>query len=76
MLGSSKDGLFGQNITVHAETITELILERAGPVIVETFLLALMTFRQIPIICPARRANRKLLEAGRNSYLQTGPTPQ
>ena len=43
-------------ITIRAETITELILERAGPVILKTFLLQLKAFRVIPVICPARRA--------------------
>ena len=41
--------------TVRAEIITELILERAGPVIFKTFLLELIAFRLIPVICPARR---------------------
>ena len=36
--------------TVRAEIITELILERAGPVIFKTFLLALKAFRLIPVI--------------------------
>ena len=36
--------------------ITELILERAGPVVFKTFLLELMAFKLIPVICPARRA--------------------
>ena len=40
---------------VGAEIITELILERASPVIVETFLLVLIPFRLIPVVCPARR---------------------
>ena len=30
--------------------ITELILEKAGPVILKTFLLELVAFRQIPVI--------------------------
>ena len=42
--------------TVRAEIITELIPERAGPVIFKTFLLELIAFRLIPVICPARRA--------------------
>ena len=40
----------GTEITVRAEIITELILERAGPVIFKTFLLELMALRLIPII--------------------------
>ena len=35
-------------ITVRAEVITELILERAGPVIFKTLLLEIMAFRRIP----------------------------
>ena len=35
--------------------ITELSLERAGPVIFRTFALELIAFRLIPAICPARR---------------------
>ena len=42
--------------TVRAEIITELILERAGPVILKTLLLELIAFRPIPAICPARGA--------------------
>ena len=37
-------------ITVRAEIITELILERAGPVIFKTFLLELKAYRLIPVI--------------------------
>ena len=44
----------GQNTTVRAEIMTELILKRAGPVIFKTFLLELIAFRPIPVICPAR----------------------
>ena len=40
--------------TVRAEIITELILKRVGPVIFKTFLLELIAFRPIPVICPAR----------------------
>ena len=40
--------------TVCAEIITELIPERAGPVIFKTFLLELIAFGLIPVICPAR----------------------
>ena len=44
--------------TACAEIITELILKsilkRAGPVIFKTFLLELIAFRPIPVICPAR----------------------
>ena len=39
--------------TVRAEIIAELILKRAGPVIFKTFLLELIAFRPIPVICPA-----------------------
>ena len=42
--------------TVRAEIITELILERADPLIFKIFLLELRAFRLIPLICPARRA--------------------
>ena len=35
---------------------SELILERAGPVIFRISFLDLTAFRQIPVICPARRA--------------------
>ena len=42
-------------ITVRAEIITELILERAGSVTFKTFLLELVAFRLTPAICPARR---------------------
>ena len=42
-------------IPVRAEIITELILERVGPVIFKMFLLELITFRLLPVICPARR---------------------
>ena len=38
---------------VRAEIITELILKRAGPVIFKTFLLELIDFRPMPVICPA-----------------------
>ena len=40
--------------TVRAGIITELSLERAGPVIFKTFLLELIAFRPIPVNCPAR----------------------
>ena len=43
-------------VTVCAEIITELILERAGPVIFRTFLSELEPFRLIPVIFPVRRA--------------------
>ena len=44
----------GYNNTVRAEIITELIPERAGPVIFKTFLLELIAVRPIPAFCPAR----------------------
>ena len=40
--------------TVRAEIITKLILKRAGPVILKTFLLEAIALRPIPGICPAR----------------------
>ena len=46
--------------TVRAEMITELILKRAGPVIFKTFLLELIAFRPIPVICPARGVSLKI----------------
>ena len=42
--------------TVRAESITEFILERAGPAIFKTFSLELRAFRLIPVICPGRGA--------------------
>ena len=39
---------------VRAEIITEIILERVGPVVFKTSLLELIAFRLIPVICPAR----------------------
>ena len=57
---SGWDGLVGPpeslDNTVRAEIITELVPERLGPVIFNSFLLELITFRPIPAICPARRA--------------------
>ena len=41
-------------LQIQFEIITELILKRAGPVIFKTFLLELIAFRPIPVICPAR----------------------
>ena len=49
-----EDPLISRDFTVRAEIITELILKRAGPVIFKTFLLELIAFRSIPVICPAR----------------------
>ena len=43
-------------ITVRAKIITELIPERVGPVIFQSFFLELIAFRPIPVSCPARRA--------------------
>ena len=51
--------------TVGAKIITELIFKTAGPVIFETFLLELMAFRMIPVICPAKR------EQNLEIYLET-----
>ena len=42
--------------TVRAEIITELILERAGPIIFWIFYRKLKAFRLIPVIWPAIRA--------------------
>ena len=60
--------------TVRAEIITELIMKRAGPVIFKTFLLELIAFRPIPVICPARGVSLKI--TGNDNYFQTGPIPQ
>ena len=48
--------------TLRAEMVTELILERAGPVIFNTFLLELIAVAVglIPVICPARRAKTEI----------------
>ena len=51
---------FALDTTVRAEIITELILKRAGPVIFKTFLLELIAFRPIPVICPARGVKLKI----------------
>ena len=40
-------------------TITELILERAGPILFKTFSLKFIAFRLIPAMCPARQAKTK-----------------
>ena len=53
-LDTYQNALFECFYTVRAEIITELILKRAGPVIFKTFLLELIAFRPIPVICPAR----------------------
>ena len=42
--------------TVRAEIITKLILESAGPVISKTFSLEFISFRLIPVICPAGKS--------------------
>ena len=58
LLGTGKDCTWGvplpTKFTVSAKTITEFILERAGPVILMTFLLQLKAFRLVPATCPAR----------------------
>ena len=41
---------------VRAEIVTELIPERVGPIIFNSFLLELITFTPVPVICTARRA--------------------
>ena len=44
-------------ILVHSlstEIITEVFLERAGPIVLKTWLLELIAFRQIPVVDPAR----------------------
>ena len=43
-------------ITVRAKIIIELILERAGSVNLKTFILELIAFSLIPVICSAGRA--------------------
>ena len=53
--------------TVRAEIITELNLERAGPVIFKTFLLKIMAFRRIPVISCKKRKAWKWLEMIINS---------
>ena len=45
--------------TVRTEIITELILERADPVIFKTFLLEIIALALFPVICPARQAKPK-----------------
>ena len=45
---------------VCAEIITELILERAGPVIFETFLLEFIPVRLIPVICLQEEQSLKI----------------
>ena len=63
----------GDMHTVRTEIITELIQERAGPISFKTFLLKLIAFRLISVICPARRAKpEKLLEMIINS--RQGPS--
>ena len=49
-------------LTVRAASITELVLERLGPVIFNTVLVESIAFRVIPVTCPARGENRELLE--------------
>ena len=47
--------------TVRAKLITELMLERAGPIIFKALLPELIiALRLIPVICPARRASLKI----------------
>ena len=46
----------GVHFTARAEIITELILERAGPVMFKTCLQELIAFRLIPVVYSARRA--------------------
>ena len=43
-------------IHVRAETITEVILERAGPIMFKAFLLEFTAFRLIPVTCPVTGA--------------------
>ena len=54
--GKETDSRKKKKSTVHAETSSELILERAGLVIFKTALLELTAFRLIPAIYPVRRA--------------------
>ena len=49
-----------QQFTVRAEISTEFIVERAGPVIFETFLLEFIACRLIPVICLARKAEPEI----------------
>ena len=56
---SAEASFWNTSITVRAENITELILERAGPVVFKTFLLELKASRLIPVIflfCKKRKA--------------------
>ena len=46
--------------TGRAKTITESILERAGPIKCQTFLLEIKAFRLVPVSCPARRQNLQI----------------
>ena len=46
--------------TVRAEIITELILERAGPVFFKTFLLELIALRLIPVISVQEEESLKI----------------
>ena len=52
---------------------TELILERASPVILKTFYWNYLAFTLIPVICPARRAKPEM--TGNDNEFQTGPFP-
>ena len=54
-------------ITVRAETITELIAERAHPVIFETLLLEFVAVRLIPIICPQEVLEQSLKITGNDN---------
>ena len=65
---------FVADCTVRAEIITEPIPEKAGPVMSKTFLLELMAFRLIPVICSARRAKPENYRTRKLS--QEGPIPQ
>ena len=45
-----------RSVDILSETMTELIIERAGPVTLKMLLLGPIAFRPFPLICPARRA--------------------
>ena len=57
--GGGKHNVFLKLDTASAEFFAELILERAGPVILKTVVLEFLAFRQIPAICLAGRAFRE-----------------
>ena len=48
--------VFRKCTIVRVDTITGVILERAGPVIFKAFYRSEFAFELIPVLCPARRA--------------------